>query len=55
MQLQIIMRLKHLIDLGIIEKIGNGRSARYILCQQYYTLARKQGMYTRKKVSLRQA
>lgn len=43
------MRLKHLADLGIIERIGNGRSARYILCQQYYALARKSGMYTRKK------
>lgn len=42
------MRLNHLIDLGIIERIGNGRGARYILCKQYYALARKSGMYTRK-------
>lgn len=42
-------RLNHLVDLGIIERIGKGRGARYMLCQQYYVLAGKSGMYTRKK------
>lgn len=43
------VRLNHLVDLGIVERIGRGRSARYMLCQQYYNLIRKSGMYTRKK------
>ncbi len=42
-------RLNHLVDLGIIERIGKGRGARHILCQQYYTLAGKNGIYTRKR------
>ncbi len=43
------IRLSHLVDLGIVERIGKGRGARYMLCQQYYTLAGKSGMYTRKR------
>ncbi len=42
-------RLNHLVDLGIVERIGKGRGARYMLCQQYYTLAGKSGVYTRKR------
>ena len=42
-------RLNHLVDLGIVERIGKGRGARYMLCQQYYTLAGRSGMYTRKR------
>jgi len=42
------IRLNHLIDLGIVESIGKGRGARYMLCKQYYTLAGKSGKYTRK-------
>jgi len=42
-------RLNHLVDLGIVERIGKGRGARHILCQQYYTLAGKNGIYTRKR------
>lgn len=43
------MRLKHLVDLGIVECIGKGKGARYMLCQQYYSSAGKSGMYTRKR------
>jgi ATP-dependent DNA helicase RecG len=43
------IRLNHLVDLGIIERIGKGRGARHMLCQQYYTLAGKKGTYTRKR------
>lgn len=42
-------RLKHLIDMGIVESIGRGRSTRYLLCQRYYTFAGKAGIYTRRK------
>jgi hypothetical protein len=42
------VRLKHLVDLGIVERIGKGQGARYMLCQQYYILAGKSSMYTRK-------
>lgn len=43
------VRLNHLIDLGIIERIGIGRNARYMLCQKYYVFAGKRGVYTRLK------
>jgi ATP-dependent DNA helicase RecG len=43
------IRLNHLIDLGIVERIGKGRGSRYMLCHQYYTLAGKSGMYTRRR------
>ena len=42
-------RLNYLIDIGIIERIGKGRSARYLLCLKYYKLAGKSGVYTRKR------
>lgn len=43
------IRLNHLVDLGIVERIGKGRGTRYMLCQQYYSLVGKSGMYTRKR------
>lgn len=27
-------RLNYLVDLGIVERVGKGRGARYMLCQQ---------------------
>ncbi len=42
-------RLHQLIDLGIVERIGRGQGSRYMLCQQYYSLVGKSGVYTRKK------
>ena len=41
-------RLNYLVDLGIIERIGKGRSARHMLCQKYYKYVGKGGIYTRK-------
>jgi ATP-dependent DNA helicase RecG len=43
------IRLKHLVDLGVIETIGRGRSVQYMLCQKYYVHAGKRGVYTRKR------
>jgi ATP-dependent DNA helicase RecG len=45
---ELIGRLNRLVDLGIIECIGRGRSARYLLCQQFYVHTGKGGVYTRK-------
>lgn len=42
-------RLNHLVDLGIVERIGKGRGTRYMLCKQYYALTGKNGAYTRKR------
>ena len=47
--LELKIRLNHLIDFGIVERIGKGRSACYMLCQKYYTLVGKSGIYTRKR------
>lgn len=41
-------RLKHLVDLGVIESSGRGRSIQYMLCQKYYRHAGKSGVYTRR-------
>lgn len=43
------MQLKHLVDLGVVESIGRGRSIQYMLCQKYYLHAGKSGVYTRKR------
>ncbi len=42
------IQLKRLVDLGIIESIGRGRSTQYLLCQKYYLHVGKSGVYTRK-------
>jgi len=43
------IQLKHLIDLGVIESIGRGRTTQYMLCQKSYLHAGKSGVYTRKR------
>jgi ATP-dependent DNA helicase RecG len=43
------IQLKHLVDLGVIESIGRGKSIQYMLCQKYYLHAGKSGVYTRKR------
>jgi ATP-dependent DNA helicase RecG len=43
------IRLKRLIDLGIIESIGRGKGTRYLLCKNYYSFAGKSAIYTRRK------
>ncbi len=43
------IRLKHLVDLGVVESIGRGRATQYMLCQKYYLHAGKSGVYTRKR------
>ena len=41
--------LQALAEEGIIEAIGRGRGARYLLSQRYYQMAAKGGVYTRKR------
>lgn len=42
------IRLGYLIDLGVVESIGRGKTAKYMLCQKYYIHIGKSGVYTRK-------
>ena len=42
-------RLKHLIDLGVIERVGHGKGAKYMLCRKYYKLSGQSGVYTRRR------
>ena len=37
--------LKNLVDLGVIERMGQGRGTKYMLCRQYYKIASPSGMY----------
>jgi ATP-dependent DNA helicase RecG len=42
-------RLAALVDQGIVEAIGRGRSGRYLLSHQFYVFLGKSGVYTRKR------
>lgn len=42
-------RLEKLVDHGLIERIGRGRSSRLILSKKYYAAFGKQGEYTRRR------
>jgi ATP-dependent DNA helicase RecG len=42
-------RLPHLIDQGVVEKIGRGKGVRYMLSRQFYSFLGKKGVYTRKR------
>jgi ATP-dependent DNA helicase RecG len=42
-------RLPHLLDEGIVERIGRGRSARFILSRQFHSFLGQPGTYTRRK------
>ncbi len=41
--------IPHLVELGVIEKIGRGRGTRYMLSHRFYTMTGKKGQYTRRK------
>jgi ATP-dependent DNA helicase RecG len=45
----LLHRAKHLLELGVIERIGRGRGTRYILSRRFYTFLGKRGVYTRQK------
>jgi ATP-dependent DNA helicase RecG len=42
-------RLPHLLDEGIIERIGRGRGVRFILSRKFHSFLGQQGAYTRRK------
>jgi ATP-dependent DNA helicase RecG len=42
-------RVEHLLEQGIIERLGRGRGARLLLSQRFYRRLGKPGVYTRKR------
>ncbi|MCY4657901.1 MAG: putative DNA binding domain-containing protein [Gammaproteobacteria bacterium] len=42
-------RIEHLLERGIIERMGRGRGARLLLSRQFYRYIGKAGVYTRKR------
>jgi ATP-dependent DNA helicase RecG len=42
-------RLNRLVELGVVERTGRGRGARYLLARRFYALVKKKGHYTRKR------
>ena len=42
-------RLRRLIDLGVVESVGRGKGARYLLARRFYTMIGKKGAYTRRR------
>lgn len=41
--------LRKLVELGIVEIVGRGKGARYLLSRRFHAAIRKRGTYTRKK------
>lgn len=46
---QIESRVDHLVDLGVVERIGRGRGRRLLLSRRFYRFLGKSGEYTRKR------
>lgn len=46
---RLLDRLRALIGMGVIERIGRGRGVRYMLSGSYYSMIGQKGVYTRKK------
>jgi len=42
-------RLRRLADLGVVETIGHGRGAHYLLARRFYTASGQGGVYTRRR------
>ncbi|MEK7409007.1 MAG: ATP-binding protein [Acidobacteriota bacterium] len=42
-------RLAHLLEVGVIERIGRGRGVRYILSRKFYSFWGRAGTYTRRR------
>lgn len=42
-------RLSRMTELGIVERIGRGRGARYLLARRFYEMTAQKGAYTRRK------
>jgi ATP-dependent DNA helicase RecG len=42
-------RIRRLVDLGVAERVGQGRGTRYILSRRFYELADARGEYTRQR------
>ena len=43
------MSAKHLLEQGIIERVGRGRGVRLLLSRRFYRYIGKAGVYTRKR------
>lgn len=41
-------RLPYLVEAGALERVGQGRGARYVLAGRFYTMTGRKGVYTRK-------
>jgi ATP-dependent DNA helicase RecG len=42
-------RLSNLVESGVLELTGRGRSARYVLARRFYAMTGRKGVYTRKR------
>jgi ATP-dependent DNA helicase RecG len=42
-------RLRRLLELGIVESVGRGRGARYLLSRRFYVMTARAGTYTRRR------
>ena len=42
-------RLPHLVDHGVVEKVGRGKGVRHIIARHFYRFLGKKGLHTRKR------
>lgn len=45
----LVQRAQYLLDQGVIERVGRGRGARYLLSRRFYRFLGKAGVYTRRR------
>ncbi|MBI4721327.1 MAG: putative DNA binding domain-containing protein [Chitinivibrionia bacterium] len=43
------LRLRRLVELGVVESVGRGKGTRYLLSRRFYAMIGQQGTYTRRK------
>jgi ATP-dependent DNA helicase RecG len=45
----LLPRLRRLVELGVVERIGRGKGTRYLLSRRFYVMSGRKGAYTRRR------
>lgn len=49
LQPELLVRVRRLLELGVVERVGRGRATKYHLSRRFYTLAGRPGVHTRRR------
>ena len=47
--LALLPRVRRLVELGVVERIGRGNGTRYLLSRRFYAMSGRKGAYTRRR------